>query len=215
MLRILIADDHEMIRGGLKSLLEAHEGWEVCGEAATGREAVQRCISLKPDIVVMDISMPDLNGLEATRRIRKECPKTEVLVLTMHDSEQLVREVMRAGARSYILKGDAGTVLTAAVESLARHKPFFSSRVSEIILQDYLDGETVASETDIVGGLTPREREVLQLIAEGKSSKEIASVLNISTKTSETHRSNLMRKLNLHSVSELVRYAIRNKIIDA
>lgn len=215
MLRILIADDHEMIRGGLKSLLEAHEGWEVCGEAATGREAVQRCIALKPDIVVMDISMPDLNGLEATRRIRKECPKTEILVLTMHDSEQLVREVMRAGARSYILKGDAGTVLTAAVESLARHKPFFSSRVSEIILQDYLEGETAASETDIVGGLTPREREVLQLIAEGKSSKEIASVLNISTKTSETHRSNLMRKLDLHSVSELVRYAIRNKIIDA
>jgi DNA-binding NarL/FixJ family response regulator len=215
-IRILIADDHEMVRHGLRSLLEQREGWTVCGEAADGRTAVSQAETLRPHIVIMDVSMPELNGLEATRMIRKAIPNCEVLILSMHHSEQLVREVLAVGARSYMLKSDAGELLINAIENLARGKPFFSPQVSEVILNAFLEhsGDEEGGRSD-AGPLTAREREVIQLIAEGKSSKEIATVLGLSEKTVETHRSNLMRKLDIHSVSEIVRYAIRNQIIEA
>lgn len=212
-LRILVADDHEMVRKGLRTVLESKPGWQICGEAEDGRQAVNKARELRPDIVVLDLTMPGLNGLEATRRICSTLPDTQVLVLTMHDSEQLMYEVLAAGARGYVLKSDAGTAIYQAVESLQKGKPYFTSKMSEVLLQSYLHPESTkaasASEP-----LTSREREIVQLIAEGKSTKEVASVLGISTKTAETHRTNLMRKLHIHSVSEIVRYAIRNHIIE-
>jgi len=213
-LRILIADDHEIVRRGLRSLLEGQAGWQVVGEAITGRDALDRVANLKPDIVVMDISMPEMNGLEATRQILKALPKTEILILTMHESEQVVREVLEAGARGYVLKSDAGRSLVAAVDSLRQHRPFFTSRVAEIVLDGYLHGRGEAVHDSPRSRLTPRERQVLQLLAEGKSNKEISGALGISVKTAEAHRSNIMRKLDLHSISDLVRYAIRNKIVN-
>ena len=214
-IRILVADDHELVRRGLRVLLESEPGWEICGEAITGQQAVAKVKQLKPDVVVLDISMPELNGLEATRQILKASPKTEVLVLTMHKSEQLVREVLDAGARSYILKSDAGRDLVAAVQALRQHKPFFTPMVSEMVLEGYRTGGTRAKEAGPPRSrLTPREREIVQLLAEGKSNKEVATALGISPKTVETHRTNIMRKLDLHSISDLVRYAIRNKVIE-
>ena len=213
-LRILIADDHEIVRRGLRSLLEGQAGWQVVGEAITGREAVERVAQLKPDVVVMDISMPEMNGLEATRQILKSLPKTEILILTMHESEQVVREVLEAGARGYVLKSDAGRSLVAAVDSLRQHRPFFTSRVSEMVLHGYLRGGGEALRESPRSRLTPRERQIVQLLAEGKSNKEISGALGISVKTAEAHRSNIMRKLDLHSISDLVRYAIRNKIVN-
>ena len=213
-LRILIADDHEVVRRGLHSLLEGQAGWQVVGEAITGREAVDRVAQLKPDVVVMDISMPEMNGLEATRQILKSLPKTEILILTMHESEQVVREVLEAGARGYVLKSDAGRSLVAAVDSLRQHRPFFTSRVSEMVLDGYLRGRGEALHESPRSRLTPRERQIVQLLAEGKSNKEISGALGISVKTAEAHRSNIMRKLDLHSISDLVRYAIRNKIVN-
>jgi DNA-binding NarL/FixJ family response regulator len=212
--RILLVDDHEIVRKGLKSVLEARKDWEIVGEATTGREAVEMVEELKPDVVVMDISMPELNGLEAVRQIVKIAPRTEVLVLTMHESEDLVREVLEAGARGYLLKSDASRQLISAVEALRIHKPYLTSRVNEVVLTGYLGGKPLKGETS-GGRLTPREREIVQLLAEGLTNKEIANTLNISVKTAETHRTNIMRKLDLHSVSELVRYAVRNHIIEA
>jgi DNA-binding NarL/FixJ family response regulator len=212
-LRILVADDHQVVRTGLRALLESKAGWQVCAEAANGREAVERAGELQPDVAVLDIGMPLLNGVEATRQIHKVSPQTEILILTMHDSEHMVQGVLDAGARGYILKDDADRNLLAAVEALRRHKPYLSSRVS-----------AAASRTASSGGaegkrparrLTPREREIVQLLAEGKSNKEIATYLNISVKTAETHRANIMLKLNFHSVTELVRYAVKNRIIQA
>lgn len=208
-LRILIADDHEMVRQGLRTVIEEQSGWEICGEATTGREAVSKANALNPDVVIMDFTMPELNGLEATRQIRAALPRAEVLILTMHESEELAREVLAAGARGFVLKSDAGRVLVDAVTALAAHKPFFTSKVAAFVLEGYLNPETREN-----AGLTPREREIVQLIAEGKSTKELADALGISPKTAETHRTNLMRKLNLRSVSEVVRYAIRNKLIE-
>ncbi len=211
--RILIADDHEVVRRGIRALLEGEAGWEVCGEAVTGREAVEKAQQFTPDIVILDIAMPELNGLEAARQIRRLTPNTEILVLTMHESDQLVQEVLAAGARGYVLKSDAGRDLVAAVAALCRHKPFFASSVAAVVLDGYLktgEGATAAA----VNPLTAREREIVQLLAEGKSNKDIAVSLGISVKTAETHRTNVMRKLDLHSVSELVRYAIRNRIIE-
>lgn len=207
-LRILLADDHEMVRKGLRATIEAHRGWEVCGEAVTGREAVAKARELRPNIVVMDFAMPDLNGLEATRQIRALLPQSEVLILTMHDSERLVPALLAAGARGYMLKTDAGESLVAALEALAEHRPYFTPKVSALVLQGYLN-----PKTQEVPELTPREREIVQLIAEGKATKEVAEVLGISLKTAETHRTNLMRKLDLHSTADLVRYAIRNHIV--
>jgi len=215
-LRILIADDHEMVRRGLKATLAEHPGWDVCGEAGTGRQAVELAAELKPDVVVLDLTMPELNGLEATRQIRKAAPRAEVLILTVHESENLVREVLTAGARGYVLKNDAGRVLLQAVETLSQHKPYFTAKVSEFVLDQFLNPAPApdAPETG-PSRLTSREREIMQLIAEGKSNKEIADGLGISVRTAETHRMNLMRKLNLHSASEVTRYAIRNRIIEA
>ncbi len=209
-LRILLADDHEMVRKGLQTTIQAHRGWEVCGEASTGREAVAKTRELHPDIVVMDFAMPDLNGMEATRQIRAAHPRTEVLILTMHESEKLISELLAAGARGYILKIDAGECLVAALQALSEHKPYFTPKVSAVVLQGYLKPEAQERPE-----LTPREREIVQLIAEGKSTKEIAEVLGISVKTADTHRTNLMRKLNLHSAADVVRYAIRNQIVQA
>ncbi|HEY7697984.1 MAG TPA: response regulator transcription factor [Vicinamibacteria bacterium] len=212
--RILLVDDHEIIRKGLRSVLEARKDWEIVGEATTGRDAVKKVEELKPDVVVMDISMPELNGLEAVRQIVKLSPRTEVLVLTMHESEDLVREVLEAGARGYLLKSDASRQLISAVEALRIHRPYLTSRVNEVVLTGYLGGKPLKGETS-GGKLTPREREIVQLLAEGLTNKEVATMLHISVKTAETHRTNIMRKLDLHSVSELVRYAVRNHIIEA
>jgi DNA-binding NarL/FixJ family response regulator len=213
-LRILIADDHDMVRRGLVATLTERPGWQVCGEAVTGREAVEQAIRLKPDVVILDISMPELNGLEAARQILKAEPRAEILVLTMHDSEQLIREVLAAGARGYVLKNDAGRVLVQAVEALSQHKPFFTASVSEMVLNQYLHPAAPSPEEVQVNRLTPREREVVQLVAEGRSNKEIADTLGISLRTAETHRMNVMRKLSLRSASDITRYAIRNKIIE-
>lgn len=211
-LRIVVADDHEIVRQGIRALLQGHPGWEVCGEAANGREAVEKTTQLKPDIVILDIGMPSLNGLDATRQILHDDPQAKVLILTMHESEQVVREVLEAGARGYLLKSDAGRDLTAAVEALQRNKTFFTSKVAEMVLENFRKGKT-RTETPVKEVLTAREREVVQLLAEGKSTKEVAVVLGLSVKTAETHRSNVMRKLGIHSVSELVLYAVRNNIV--
>jgi DNA-binding NarL/FixJ family response regulator len=211
-LRILVVDDHAVVRRGVRSLLESHEGWEVCGEATTGREAVAESLRLRPDVVVMDLSLPELNGLDATRQILKSAPDTEVLVLTMHHSEELTREVLQAGARGYVLKADADENLLAAVDNLRQHKPFLTSTVTELVLGDYVQRANGIPDDLAPVGLTTREREVIQLVAEGLSSKEAASTLGISVKTIEAHRANILRKLHLRSVSDLVRYAIRNKI---
>jgi DNA-binding NarL/FixJ family response regulator len=214
-LRILIADDHELIRKGLRTVLETRRGWEVCGEATNGREAVEYARQKRPNVVVMDLTMPEMNGLEATRQIRRILPECEVLILSMHHSEQLVHEVLAAGARGYILKSDAGNAIFDALESLRQHRPYFTSRVAEFLLGAYLDpGRGDGLRGAESGTLTPRERQIVQLIAEGRSSKEIAVDLGISEATAETHRSNLMRKLGVHSVSEIVRYAIRSKLVE-
>jgi DNA-binding NarL/FixJ family response regulator len=208
-LRILVVDDHAVVRRGVRSLLESHEGWEVCGEATTGRDAVEQSRRLRPDVVVMDLSLPELNGLDATRQILKDAPDTEVLVLTMHHSEELARDVLQAGARGYVLKSDADENLITAVDSLRQHKPFLTSTVTEFVLDGYVRLGDGAQEDP---ALTAREREIVQLVAEGQSNKAAAATLGISVKTIEAHRANIMRKLHLHSVSDLVRYAIRNKI---
>jgi DNA-binding NarL/FixJ family response regulator len=213
-LRILIVDDHAVVRRGVRSLLESQAEWEVSGEATTGREAVEMARRLQPDVVVMDLSLPELNGLDATRQILKDSPRSEILVLTMHHSEELARDALQAGARGYVLKSDADQSLIAAVKSLREHKPFLSARVTEFVLDDYLR-RTDAVDGVAREGVTAREREIIQLLAEGKSNKEAASTLAISVKTIEAHRANIMRKLRLRSVSELVRYAIRNKIVQA
>jgi len=214
--RILVADDHHVVRAGLRALLESKSGWQVCAEASNGREAVEKTAKLKPHVAVIDIAMPLLNGVEATRQIRKLSPNTEVLILTMHDSETLVREVMEAGALGYVLKDDADRDLISAVDSLQRHQPYLSSRASETASRVFLPpGTAVSDNRSARSRLTPREREILQLLAEGKSNKEVASFLGISVKTAETHRANIMLKMDFHSITELVRYAVRNKIIQS
>ncbi|HXN20663.1 MAG TPA: response regulator transcription factor [Candidatus Binatus sp.] len=214
-LRILIADDHDLMRRGVKALLQPHAGWEIVGEAHTGREAVSKAEELKPDVVILDISMPDLNGVDAAKRIRKASPDTEVLILSVHYSDQLIRDILEAGVRGYIVKSDSDRDLVIAVETLANHKPFFTPRATEVMLTNFNEGKTKADPPETLRDrLTSREREIVQLLAEGKSSKEVASSLNISVKTAETHRANIMRKLQLHTVSELVRYAVRNQIIE-
>ena len=215
MLRILLADDHDIVRRGLKDLLEQHVGWQVCAEASNGREAVELALQHRPQVAVIDLSMPELNGLEATRRIRQSLPDTEVLIFTMHESEELIREVLGAGARGYLLKSDAVRQLIPAVESLSQKNPYFAGRVSEVVLDGFLKGGQVTLEGPTAERLTSREREVVQLLAEGKSNKQIARLLDLSVKTVETHRTAAMRKLELNSLPDLVRYAIRMQIIQA
>jgi DNA-binding NarL/FixJ family response regulator len=212
-LRILIVDDHAVVRRGVRVLLESRADWEVVGEAVTGTEAVQLSERLQPDIVVMDLSLPELNGLDATRQILQVSSRTEVLVLTMHHSEELVRNVLQAGARGYILKSDADQSLISAVESLRQHKPFLTSTVTEFVLDDFI--RRVEEDDVDYNTVTPRERQIIQLLAEGNSNKATAASLGVSVKTVEAHRANIMRKLRLRSASDLVRYAIRNKIVQA
>ena len=214
--RLLLADDHEIVRRGLRALLEAEAGWEVVAEASDGRDAIEKTKLMKPDVAILDISMPSLNGLEAARQIVTSAPQTKVLILTVHDTDPLIQQVLEAGARGYLLKSDAARDLVAAVDALRRNKTFFTPKVAQLVLEGYLgkNPKDTASE----GGcfrLTDRQREIVQLLAEGKSSKEVACALGLSVKTAETHRANIMRRLDCHSVTALVRYAIRNHIIDA
>jgi DNA-binding NarL/FixJ family response regulator len=209
--RILIADDHEIVRRGIRTLLENHPGWEVCGEAVDGRDAIEKAAQLRPDLALLDVGMPNLNGLDAARQILAAAPRTRVLILTMHESEQIVREVLEVGARGFLLKTDAARDMVSAVEALQRRSTFFTSSVAELVLNGYLHRRD--DDKPLKDRLTPREREVVQLLAEGKSSKEVAIVLSLSVKTAETHRTNVMRKLDLHSVADLVRYAVRNNIV--
>ncbi len=213
--RILLVDDHELVRRGLRALLEMQPGWVVCGEAADGRTAVELAQKLAPDIVVMDIGMPQLNGIEATRQILERTRGIEVLMLSVHDSEQAVREVIGAGARGYVLKSDAGRDLVAAVEALLRREPFFSPSVAVSVRAAGVKvSAPVRASLRPAGVLTRREREVLQLLAEGRANKAVAKLLGISVKTAETHRARIMRKLRMKSVAELVRYAIRNGFVE-
>jgi DNA-binding NarL/FixJ family response regulator len=211
-LRILIADDHDVVRRGIRVLLEGQPEWEVVGEASSGREAVTQAHRLQPDIIIMDIGMPLLDGLEATRRILKALPRTEILIITMHQTEEMVHDVLEAGARGYVSKTDAVKHLAEAVRALSQHKPFLGSEVTGIVLDGYLKG-TSAAEDRAKSRLSQREREIVQLLAEGFTNKEIASDLGITARTVETHRSNIMHKLNIHNVPKLVRYAIENKIV--
>ncbi len=208
--RILIADDHPVVRKGLRALLERRRGWRVCAEAGNGREAVEKARTQKPDVAIVDIGMPGLGGVEATRQIRKASAETEVLILSAHGSERLVRELADAGARGYLLKEDASQSLIAAVDAVRRHVPYYTPKIAEWIERDRRDA-THAKATR--GVLTPRQRETVQLLAEGKTNKEVAALLGISIKTVEAHRAHVMMKLNLHSVTELVHYAIRNEIV--
>jgi DNA-binding NarL/FixJ family response regulator len=212
--RVLIADDHEIVRCGIRTLLESHPGWTVCGEACNGREAVLKTEELKPDLVILDVAMPTLNGVDAAKQILKARPGTPILILTVYESEEMIRQVLEIGARGFLLKSDAARNLLLAVEALQRRATFFTARAAEMMLDSYLH-RGVDPGTSAKDRLTIREREVVQLLAEGSSSKDVANILKLSVKTVETHRTNVMRKLDLHSVAGLVRYAVRNSIVQA
>ncbi|MBH0114049.1 response regulator transcription factor [Novosphingobium sp. YJ-S2-02] len=209
--RIILADDHEAIRLGVRSALSVHPDWRVVGEAATGREALELARSVRPDIAIIDYSLPMMNGLELTRAIKKELPRTEVLIFTMHDREDVLAELLSAGARGYLLKSDASKHLISAVEALAMRRPYFSGNVSQTLLDRFIES---ASKNSNGTALTPREREIVQLIAEGRLNKEVAAILGLSIKTVETHRAAAMHKLDLKTTADLVRYAVRNNIIE-
>jgi DNA-binding NarL/FixJ family response regulator len=211
--RVLIADDHELFRRGVKATVGDVSGWTVVAEASNGLEAVRLAGVFTPDVAVLDMSMPQLNGLEAARQILEIAPRTRVLILTAHDSEQLVREVLEAGAQGYLLKSDAGEMLVTALEALLDDRPFFTTKVARMLIEGYLNSRGTGDAE--AARLSPRERHIVQLLAEGKSNKEVARVLDISVKTVETHRSNIMRKMGFASLSDLVRYAIRNRIVEA
>lgn len=217
-LRLLVADDHYVVRKGVRTLLEEQPGWEVAAEASDGREAVEKAKLVQPDVTILDLSMPELNGLEAAREILKTV-STKVLILTMYDSDPLIRQTLEAGAQGYLLKSDAGRDLVSAVDALGRNKTFFTPRVAQMVLEGFLGRESKENEDDSNrkngSRLTTRQKQILQLLAEGENSKEVAAALNISVKTAETHRVNIMRRLDCHSVTGLVRYAIRNHIIEA
>lgn len=215
-LRILIADDHALVRRGARAVLKAQDGWRVVGEAANGREAVEKAIKLKPDVAVVDLSMPEVDGVEVARQIRDAVPDTKVLVLTMHESDQMVRRALEAGARGYLLKSDFSESLTKAVRAIAGGKRFLTPRVSEIILEAFLKTTNERPRGQRAGTrISPREIEIIRLLAEGKSNKEVAGQLGITVRTVETHRSKIMLKLGLHSLAELIRYAISHEIISS
>jgi DNA-binding NarL/FixJ family response regulator len=207
--RILLVDDHELVRRGIRSLLEAEENFEVCAEASDGRAAVDLTAELKPDVVVMDIGLPGLNGIEATRHIRKSTRRTEVVVLSLHESDHFGREVLAAGARGYVFKSDAAGEVVEAVRAVRNKQRYLTKRLANSAEWLGLNGRKLKAS----GPLTRREREVLQLVAEGKSNKEISQILGISIKTTETHRARMMRKLDLKSVADAVRYALREGMI--
>ena len=215
MLRILLADDHDLTRAGLRYLLEKQKDLSVCGEASNGRIAVEMAEKLRPDLAILDMSMPELNGLEATRHILKIQPRAKILIYTMHETEKIIVDALDAGAHGIVLKSDAGENMVAAVESIVKGRRFFTSRVAETVVEAYMSKRT-STETDshIQVVLTTREREVVQLLAEGKSNKEVADRLGISARTAEGHRAEVMRKLRFESLAELIRYAIRNGIVE-
>jgi DNA-binding NarL/FixJ family response regulator len=211
---LLIADDHEVVRRGIRALIQEQPGWQVVAEAKNGRDAVAKADEFKPDLAILDITMPSLNGLDAAKQIAKISPRTKVLILTIHESDQLIHQILDAGAHGYILKTDAGRDLVTAVNALLSDKTFFTAKVARMVMDRYLGKGPKGSKEGSLQ-ITGREREIVQLLAEAKSSKEVATILNLSVETVETHRSNILRKLNCHSVTELVRYAVRNHIVEA
>jgi two-component system, NarL family, response regulator NreC len=214
-LRILIADDHEVVREGMRALIEHEPGWRVCGTATNGQEAVHTAKKVKPHVAVLDMAMPNLDGLEALREIKRALPNTEVVIFSAHHSEEVIGQLFEAGAKSYIQKSDAGRYLVAAIKSIAEHKPFFTSEISQILFAKFLSGSAGKKQNGQEHTVTARERDVVRLLAGGNSNKEVANALGISIRTAETHRATLMRKLGLESLAALVRYAIRNNIIEA
>lgn len=215
MIRILIADDHGIVRASIRTLVSQHADWHVCGEASDGHEAVELAKRLHPDVAILDVTMKWLNGIEATSQIRKALPRTEVLIFTMHDAEDLVRRALSAGARGYFLKSDTTADLESAIEAVAQHKPYFAPAISKTILNT-VAGNGMSNNDAAFGHepLTAREREIVQLLAEGKSNKQICRLLDLTVATVQTHRATIMRKLDVSSIAELVRYAVRNKIIE-
>lgn len=213
-LSVLLADHHSVVRRGLRALLEAQPRWKVVAEAANGRDAVAKATRLRPDLVILDISLPELNGLDVTRLIRKAVPHTRVLILTAHNAEDLIERALAAGAQGYVLKSDSEASLMKAVEALSDDRTFFTSAASELVLDSLRRGNREVRSQRVVNGLTVREREIVQLLAEGNSNKEVAGRLSISVRTVENHRAKIRNKLHLRSFSELVRYAIRNKIVE-
>lgn len=211
--RILIADDHGIVRRGLRLQLEQHESFQVVGEATDGREAVRLADELQPDVVIMDIAMPNLNGIDATTQLVKRNPQIGVIILSMHSDESYLTRTLAAGAKGYLLKDTADVDLQRAVQVVAQGKPFFSPSIANTLLEDYMRQLQQRGLQDSYDLLTDREKEILQLLAEGKSNKDVASILNLSTYTVETHRTHIMQKLNLHSSAEIVLYAVRKKII--
>jgi DNA-binding NarL/FixJ family response regulator len=211
---LLVADDHEVIRQGLRALIKEQPGWKLAAEATDGRDAVAKAAEFQPDVAILDVTMPLLNGIEATKQIAAASPRTKVLILTIHESDQLSRKAIEAGARGYMFKTDAARDLISAVNSLLMNKTFFTPQVAQMVLNGYLGKGPKAGDDESLR-ITAREREVVQLLAEGKHSSEAATVLGLSIKTVETHRSNILRKLHCHSVTELVRYAVRNHIVEA
>ena len=215
-LRVLIADDHEVMREGMRMLIERQPGWTVCATACNGRAAVEQTFALKPDVVVMDMSMPELNGLDAAVQIKQRLPSTEIVMFTAHQSDELIRDAFQAGVKSCIFKSDAQQSLIEAIQSLSQHKPFFTHKVSEALFAEILHRSAATPHAQQPGNrLTMREREIVQLLAEGSSNKEVAAALSISVRTAETHRANLLHKLNLDSLAGLTRYAVRHKIVEA
>jgi len=212
--KILIADDHEIVRRGIRHALETNPDWEVIAEAANGREAVEMADRLHPQIAVLDLSMPEMNGLEAIRRILSASPEVRILVLSIHDSDTLIHEVLASGAKGYLLKSDAARDLLSAVQSLIDGRTFFTAKVSQALLDNFLNGGAPRRVVEERSRLTPREQEIVRLVADSRTNKEIATLLNISVRTVETHRSNIMEKLGIHSVSDLIMYAIRNGLKD-
>jgi DNA-binding NarL/FixJ family response regulator len=214
MLRILLADDHDLTRAGLRYLLEKQKDWNVCGEAPNGRIAVEMAEDLRPDIAILDMSMPELNGVETTHQILKKSPRTKILIYTMHETERVIIDVLDAGASGIVLKSDAGENMVLAVESIAKGRRFFTSHVAETVVGAYLSKKAgTAPDPNGQTVLTTREREVIHLLAEGKSNKEVADRLSISTRTAEGHRAEIMRRLKFGSLAELIRYAVRNGIV--
>jgi DNA-binding NarL/FixJ family response regulator len=211
MTTILVVDDHDVVRQGLRALL-ARPGWEVVGEAAEGISATEIAETTKPDVVIIDYSLPNMNGADVARKIKKILPDTEILIFTMHDTEDVVREALSAGAIGFLVKSDGGRQLTAAIDALSRHQPYFTAKVNETLLTTFLRPGKQAHDVRV---LSPRERQVVTLIADGKSCREAAEVLGISGKTAETHRASAMRKLGVTSSAALVRYAVRNKLVQA
>jgi DNA-binding NarL/FixJ family response regulator len=212
-IRILIADDHGIVRTGLRLQLERHEGFEVVGEAGDGREAVRMAETLSPDVVILDIAMPSLNGIQAASQIIKALPNTHIIMLSMHSDEAYITRTLAVGAKGYLLKDNAEVDLYRAVEVVAQGKPFFSPAIADKLLEDYMHQMQQRGLQDSYDLLTDREKEILQLLAEGKSNKDVATMLDLSTNTVETHRTRIMQKLDLHSAAEIVLYAVRKRIV--